>query len=62
MTENKHVSDETVEDSAARLDAEADTDSTRSRPRAPTDEHDTPGADEPETDEEPKWSARQGKT
>ena len=54
MTENKHVSDETVEDSAVTLDTETDTDTTteaQEEHAAAADEPDTPGADEPEAAE-----------
>ena len=54
MTENKHVSEETVEDSAARLDPETATDTTteaQGKREAAADEPDTPAADEPEAEE-----------
>ena len=54
MTENKHVSDETVEDSVGTLDTETDVDTTteaQGEHAAAADEPDTPGADEPEAGE-----------
>ncbi|WP_234834818.1 hypothetical protein [Mycolicibacterium stellerae] len=51
MTENKNLSDETVEEAAARLEVEADTDTTTESPAKDS------AVDEPEAAEEPEVEA-----